>query len=453
MIVTTVRTRSILRRHRLDAQYFLSPGVEAEERLVLLKARGARAQTLGGPGGLGTVSALGRSRRVYAAAGEPSIPYLRPYDIFDYLPVAADQLSAKLEYGVSNLMPNSGTILQTCSGRNLGPLAYADKYLSRFAVSDDMLRVKIDDMNHRMYALAYLSTPTGQSLLRRNKTGAVIDHLSPEDLSQVEVVFVPDSIMYCVINDIKQAVSRREKARLVLAESVAAFENSLPAPKRGNPLSRGWTQHTRSLTSRIDAAYYDPLVNQVQKELRSVGGSRCEASAAAFVPPRYIRNYVSASYGRPVMSGRQLLQAKPINLRYISVQGIDASEYELHKNWLAFGMEGRAEERIAIPALINAERDRWLASEHVMRVIPRKNVGAGELYLAFACWQTQIQVRACSCGSVIDEVSPRDLLSVVLPPFDADLGQAVESAWSELSNANISENEAIRLLETALRDV
>src|SRR5690606_17645307 len=110
---------------------------------LVLEASGAELRPVAGKGGLGRVGATSRTRRVYAAPGEESMPYLRPYDVFDYLPQPADQLSKSGSAGLQRLMPEVGTILQTCSGRNLGPLAYSDAYVSRFVVSDDMLRLHI----------------------------------------------------------------------------------------------------------------------------------------------------------------------------------------------------------------------------------------------------------------------------------------------------------------------
>ncbi len=52
-----------------------------------------------------------------------------------------------------------------------------------------MLRLNIDDEADRLYALTFLSTPTGQALLTRSKTGNVIDHLSADDLAAIEVPF------------------------------------------------------------------------------------------------------------------------------------------------------------------------------------------------------------------------------------------------------------------------
>jgi hypothetical protein len=59
---------------------------------------------------------------VWAAEGEPSVPYLRPYDTFDYLPVAADHLSRVRTENLDALMIRAGDLLVTCSGRNLADL-------------------------------------------------------------------------------------------------------------------------------------------------------------------------------------------------------------------------------------------------------------------------------------------------------------------------------------------
>ena len=175
MIIAPVRSQVAFSEGRLDAKYYCSPGVLANERVQMLGASGVVLRTVGGDGGLGQVGATSRTRRVYAAQGEESLPYLRPYDVFDYLPQPAGQLSKSGSAGLESLMPEVGTILQTCSGRNLGPLAYADEYISQFVVSDDMLRLHIADETDRLYVLAFLSTPTGQALLTRSKTGNVID--------------------------------------------------------------------------------------------------------------------------------------------------------------------------------------------------------------------------------------------------------------------------------------
>jgi len=174
--------------------------------------------------------------------------------------------------------------------------------------------------------------------------------------------------------------------------------------------------------------------------------------ADCFIPGRYTRYYVEPGHGRPIVSGRQLLQAKAVNLKYIAPRSFDYSKYELKKGMIAFGAEGRAEERIATPTLIQADRDGWLANNHVMRVVPKSDVHPGWLYLAFATAQVQIQVKALSCGSVVDAVYPDQLKNAIVPPFEETTADACERAWRALALAQVAEQRAIRRLEQEIEE-
>lgn len=450
MIKTSVSASLALSGGRLDARFHCSPGVMASEQVETLKSRGFVTRPISGINGLGQIEPTTRTKRVYAAPGEESVPYLRPYDVFDYLPQPADFLSMSEGTGVDRLSPARGTILQTCSGRNLGPLAYADAYLSRFAISDDMLRLHIDDETERLYALAFLSTPTGQSLLTRSKTGNVIDHLSAGDLGRVEVPFLGDELLASIVSKMRETVEKRETARLRLDSLIRDYENSIPRPSSTEPLAQGWTQNARDLTGRIDSAYYDPVVEATRQELLKAGGVRVGDVAETFIPGRYKRYYVEADRGRPIVSGRQLLQTKPVNLRYIAARSFDFATYALEQGMVAFGAEGRAEDRISLPVLVTSDRSGWLANNHVMRVRPKPGINPGWLYLSFAAAQVQAQVRASSCGSVVDSVSPSDLNQVVLPPPDAATGNEAVACWDEFAHANELERTAIEELEASI---
>ncbi|GGP91866.1 hypothetical protein [Streptosporangium pseudovulgare] len=450
MIVAPVRAKLAFADGRLDAKYHCSPGVQANEHILLLKEGGAELRPLAGEGGLGYVSPTSRTKRVYAAAGEESIPYLRPYDVFDYLPQAADLLSKAGNADFGRLMPKPGTILQTCSGRNLGPLAYADEYISRFVVSDDMLRLNIENESDRLYALTFLSTPTGQALLTRSKTGNVIDHLSAEDLGAVQVPFIDDAFTVEIVGLMRKAISVREQARIRLDELVADFQEALPPIKRSGKLRDGWTQNASALGSRLDAAYHDPLVSRTREALAAIGGVKVGEVAQTSMPNRYKRYYVESEFGRPILSGRQLLQMRPVNLQYIAARALDFSEYELGVGTLVFGARGRAEERISLPALITEERADWLASHNVMRVRPNEGTSPGWLYLCFASRHVQLQVKASAFGSVVDVVDPYNLNDVILPPLDEESGDAALQCWRDLGAANTLEAEAVNRFEAAI---
>jgi hypothetical protein len=451
MILAPVRATSLFETegNRLDARYFSSPAIRI--RSVLATRDDVELRRVGGPGGLAKVAAPSRFKRTYAAPGEDYVSYLRPYDVFEFLPPEADRLSVSRTAKLDEYRIKAGDLLQTCSGRNLGPLTIADDYLARFALSHDMIRVTIDDEVDRFYTLAFLQSPTGQHLLRGDLSGSVIDHITVDQVSAINVPFIA-SVRDEVAELMKDATQLRAEARVRLHDITDQFAAALPDVAPAERLANGWTHRAAQLFGRFDAAFHNPAVADLRDALRQAGGPTVEDVADTFIPGRYRRYYVEAGYGCPIVSGRQLLQSQPVNLRHIAARSFDFSVYELEKGMVAFGAEGRAEERIAQPALITGDRAGWLANNHVMRVRPRPGVNPGWLYLAFAVPQVQAQVKACSCGSVVDAVNPSDLNRVILPPVDDAPGAEAMDCWRDFAAASEAEAKAIETVEIAVQE-
>lgn len=72
---------------------------------------------------------------------------------------------------------------------------------------------------------------------------------------------------------------------------------------------------------------------------------------------RYKTYYVGAEHGRPLLSGRQVVQYAPVNLQFISSRSLDPERYELRSGWIAMQADGRAEERLGLPVMIEPGRD------------------------------------------------------------------------------------------------
>jgi hypothetical protein len=155
------------------------------------------------------------------------------------------------------------------------------------------------------------------------------------------------------------------------------------------------------------------------------------------------------------MSGRQVAQYRPINLRYISPLSFgNPAEYRLQAGWLLMTADGRAEERLADCALVTEERADWGASGHVHRIQPRESVHPGLLYLACSLDAVQAQAKALATGSVVDALSEDDLREVAVPYPEGDeanaLGEAVVEAWRQMDTATALEDEATTALEAEL---
>lgn len=445
MIITSVPAASVAEAARLDAGYFTAPGVLSATRLETHVARGAETFAVTD---VGDVEHVTRFKRVLAAPDEPSIPFLRAFDVFEYLPEPADLLSANRTPELDALKIEPGVILVTRSGRNLGPCVLADEYLAGFIPSDDLLRVRIEDEDKRLFAFAFLSSPSGQDLLRQDRTGSVISHLSAGQVGN-QTIPVLDAVFDKVVELTRAAHELRGGARRALSAAVAAVDAASPS-HMAKPLSRGWTVKASALNGRLDAAFHQSWLQDLKSSIADGGGVRLGDVAHISKPGgRYKTNYVSISHGRPLLSGRQLLQFLPIGQKYLAESVLrDAGPYELQVGTVAFQADGRAEESLGQPVLITNERDGWLASGHVGRARPHNLDDAGWIWASMASRAVRAQIASVACGSVVDALYTDDIEALTLPPRSAVDSAGVVEAWAHFDQANDLMDQAIGLIES-----
>jgi hypothetical protein len=347
MKTSVIDSKELLNAGRLDCWYHLSPGNIALQLIRRCQQEGRAAiRPLGGQNGIARLSKPDRAKMYLAAPGEKSAAYLRPYDLFNYFPEAADNISVSRTKSLADLQLHRGQILQTCSGRNLGPSALIDSYTAQFVVGPDMIRIEIDDEEARHYTFAFLNSLSGRNLMRRQKTGSVIDHLDVNDLQSLPVPFFAAHVSK-ISPLIQRAFALREKARSKIESVLRDYENSLPRIERTKRRCLGWATDSTAISDRIDAAFYDPVVEQIRKELKKINGQPMRDFATVRKPAgRYKTCYVGEGYGRPLLSGAQLLQSTPINLQFIHPKAFkNVKDYELHRGWIGYPADGRAEPR------------------------------------------------------------------------------------------------------------
>ncbi len=321
-------------------------------------------------------------------------------------------------------------------------------------MSDDMIRIEIADETMRYFVLAYLNSKSGRQLLRRDKTGSVIDHLSEDQIVAQEIPMLEPKLLLEISGLMNKSVNLREGARVKITAMLSDYETKLPPIERSTPSCKGWTIKARHFEGRVDAAYYDPLVWTVRQKLKKLGGPLVTEVADVLKPAgRYKTNYVNSENGRPLVSGAQLLQTKTINLQFMSANVFkQVKNYELRAGWIAYPADGRAEEELGTPVLVTRDRDGWLASGHIGRVIPKTGVDAGWLFLALKTSHAQMQLKARASGSVVDSTFPNDMEAVILPPPLDVNGAKVRQLWNDFSEAQTLEEKASAMVDEALAE-
>ncbi len=373
MIVSTVYNSMVREAWRIDARYFSDKGNAAYLRIHNGPWPKAR---LGDFIGQDNVWAPNIFTRVYATDKRFGKPYLAPHDTIRYMPDSREILSRSQVPSFQRLELQRGWLLVTCSGRNLGPCVWVDRYLERFVVSHDMVRVT-GDAPLVFYIMAFLHTSTGRQLIRRDKNGSVIDHIDARQLRDLIVPLVDDALMQRCSRQFMEAGELREQARLTLdgAKSTFLHLTRLGGLLRAIPKEacrRRFELNASALGWRVDAEPHAPIYRAYEQAITATGMAHPLASLALVRKPhgRYSPLYVEdEQHGFRLMSGRQIAQYRPINLRYISPLSFgNPAEYRLQEGWLVMTADGRAEERLADCALVTEERADWGASGHVHRI-------------------------------------------------------------------------------------
>jgi type I restriction enzyme S subunit len=129
---------------------------------------------------------LNRFTRTFVEKGF-GIPYMAGKDIIKVRPTDVDYLSSTETYGLSEYKLKTGWILMTCSG-TLGRTCFIYKNYENWVSTHDLIRIVSKDDFDSGYLYAFLSSDYGYYQALRYKHGAVIDHLTPE---QVEEILIP----------------------------------------------------------------------------------------------------------------------------------------------------------------------------------------------------------------------------------------------------------------------
>ena len=441
---------------RLDAKHYQEEFVLARNRV---EGSGYEIRTVGD---LASAFVPPRIRLVTGAVACSGPPYLRAHDAFDTLPSSHRHMVSTRTRNLERFRLREGMLLTPSSGRNLGPLSYVGKYLSGFAMTD-IMRIVPSDKQVGMFLLAYLMTDTGQALIRRGRTGTTVDHLSATDVLSIPVAWVDRVTREECVRNMECAEQLLDKARDDLDEVQRDIHSmaGLPVPiepggYRSATGAKAFNMMSSALSTRIDAAYYDPTVRHVRELIVDRGGMELSQCADLRLLGRYKRYYVAPDHGRPILSGSQLSQLRPVNLKWISNRSfMDPESFVVHKGWSLFTCDGRSEEALGFPAFVSSFYDGWMASNHIMRAVPKPHIHPGFLYAVLKSPYVQLQFKAMATGSVVDALDETIAAAamVFVPPKDHrdEIGARVVSAWEAIAESIRVTASTVATLDSKMR--
>ncbi|MCM2979179.1 N-6 DNA methylase [Priestia aryabhattai] len=197
---------------------------------------------------------------------------------------------------------------------------------------------------------------------------------------------------------------------------------------------------------RLDASYYSPETSSLNEYLTNLPAiTKGEWDVVplgdlvkeVFFPGRFKRNYVSPENGIPFLSGTNISQFSPVNVKHLSKKTKNINNYLIEKDWILITRSGTT----GIVSLAPSNWSNLAVSDHVIRIKPNEekmNIGYIYIYLKSQFGQALLQKGIY--GSVVDEITPEFIQSIPIAfPKDKNLcneiGEMVKKASEYRANS------------------
>ncbi len=367
------------------------------------------------------------------------------------------------------LMARSGDV----SGGIMGSIMMVGKQLDQSTTSDHVIRFTPEpSVVNPAYLCAYLMSDFCRNDLVRNASGSVIPAIRPAALKDIEIPILSTELQRQVGESIIFANENKETSRVLLSKAIENVrianhlkeltEDSVrlldPEGKIQTILitSRDIIRNNHSGSEyRLDAHFYNPMaqlaienIKKAKTEVKTIEN----VTERVFMCNRFKRTYVDNDHGVPFLSGKNIIQIRPTDLKYVSVsetKGID--ELKLQQGWTLITRSGT----LGRTCLVWKNYENYTATEHIIRVIPNGNqVDPGYLYAFLSSQYGKLQILRSRHGSVIDEITGKQIGKVLIPMPSEDeqkqIGDQVRSAYEKRAEAIRLEDEAQEILMKAL---
>jgi type I restriction enzyme S subunit len=154
------------------------------------------------------------------------IPYLAGKDIIKIRPYDVSYLSKTETDSLNDYKLEKGWILMTCSG-TLAKTCYIWNNYEDWVGTHDLIRIVCSKNFDSGYIFAFLNSPYGYHQVIRYKHGAVIDHLTPGQVSEI-IIPIPDKVKIKEIGDLvrqaydlrAEAINIEDEAQKILTEAL-----------------------------------------------------------------------------------------------------------------------------------------------------------------------------------------------------------------------------------------
>jgi len=464
---------SEVKHHRLQANSFrltaasYAFGYTIDEAFILEKR--ANNQQLNK---LASVFGFGPFKRTYIKRSDLGIPFLSSSDILEVDPIP-EILSRANCPKWSQYQVYRGWILISCSG-TIGNAALVRQKWDGWAVSQHAIRI-VPNEGYRGVLYTFFMLPWVKQVVVGLKSGSVIDEIYPEDLRKINVPALSENCIRNLDEKTDSILDLRDSSDKLLSEAVIILLAECNLPNLNDTRLQGtkinqlvvatWVRSSKFTIEdgsggqyRLDAHYYNPTAELVVanlKDCRFPVKPLRDVVKDIFMGGRFKRNYVEADHGVPFLSGKNIAQIRPADVKHLTkLQDAEIQPLLLKRGWTLITRSGT----IGRTCFIWKNYEDYAASEHALRVIPDESkIDAGYLYAFLSSSYGYEQILRYRHGSVIDEVTNNQLEHILVPcPSPKDqiiIGDMVREAYEKRAEAIQIEDDAQMVLKTELTNI
>lgn len=400
-----------------------------------------------------------RSKRNYLShIDSTSIGFLGSSEMLDIYPKPIKYVSPDNPM-VKQLSLSEEIILISRSG-TIGNVTFVNKSLAKYLVSEHAIRLVIDKFPGYVYA--YLKTDIAQNLLHAEKFGSVILEIEPEALKNMPIPNPPDMIKKKIHDLIIQSYNNRDESNKLIDEATKIMIDELELPpieelkKEAFSYSKdinSFSIKLSDLNGRLEGNYHLPLVEVIEKHSSKKASliklNSEKITEKIILPGRFKRVYVEKGNGKVFLGGKEIGQLNPENKKYLSLAHHSErikSELSIIKNMVLVTCSGT----IGRVSLVPEHWNNWTVNQHVMRILSKEPYYSLIFVWLNSDYGKELVLRQ-KYGSVVDEITDKQLGDVVIPIFkDNNINTSILNLINEANElryqAYKQEQEAINIM-------
>ena len=225
--VTTTLDNLIEGDSRLDATYYASAVFHVHKILDEYKNSGHKIKTIGdlsqhtfNPPPI---------KRIFTDDKLVRTPYMLPQEMFDFYWAPRKFVLAHKMDKIEDWFLKENWVVLTQSG-SVGKPYFVTKNDENIILSQNAIRIPPINPEVGGYIYAYLSTWLGQTLLKKDEFGITVKHIRPNQVDNIPIPDIEDSIKKRISDKIKTAFELRKKAIALIDEAKSMIYNEIGAP-------------------------------------------------------------------------------------------------------------------------------------------------------------------------------------------------------------------------------